>query len=237
MGFVWPASPEQLIAHQQELALAPATLWRPESGALAIGACVVVFARGYKGPGAAGDRAWVAASVLRDRHVLAAAGIVAYAGAAYAPGLLALREGPCLEAAVRALAVRPDVLLVDGTGRDHPRQAGLALHLGAAVDLPTIGVTHRPLLASGPWPEDRPGATSPLLLDGELVGMWLRTRAGARPLAVHPAWRTDLDTAAQTIGRATYEHRTPEPLRHARTLARSARARHSSRAEHHPTNH
>jgi deoxyribonuclease V len=30
-----------------------------------------------------------------------------------------------------------DALLVDATGRDHPRRAGLALHLGAMLDLPT----------------------------------------------------------------------------------------------------
>ena len=219
---MWPALPEQLIAYQHALALARPTLWRPHPGTLALGACVVVFARGYSGPGAAGDRAWVAATVLRDRQALSESGIAAHAGGTYAPGLLALREGPCLEAAVRALDVRPDVLLVDGTGRDHPRRAGLAIHLGAVLDLPTIGVTHRPLLASGPWPEDRQGSTSPLRLDGELVGMWLRTRAGARPLAIHAAWRTDLDTAVQTILAATYG-----PLRQARTLARTARARHS----------
>jgi hypothetical protein len=56
-------------------------------------------------------------------------------------------EGPLLEAAVRALPAQPDVLLVDATGRDHPRRGGLALHLGAALDLPTVGVTHRPPVA------------------------------------------------------------------------------------------
>ena len=98
---MWPASPEQLIAYQHELALAGPPLWRPQCGTLAIGACVVIFARGDSGPGAAGDRAWVAATVLRDLQPAARAEIVAHAGAAYAPGLLALREGPCLEAAVR----------------------------------------------------------------------------------------------------------------------------------------
>jgi deoxyribonuclease V len=115
-------------------------------------------------------------------------------------------------------------LLVDGTGRDHPRGAGLAVHLGAVLDLATVGVTHRPLMAAGDWPEDRRGATSPLLLDGAPVGMWLRTRAGARPLAVHPGWRTDLETSARIVEGAAAAHRTPEALRHARMLARTLRA-------------
>lgn len=146
------------------------------------------------------------------------------AGAPYEPGLLALREGAQLEAAVRGLPQPPDVLLVDGTGRDHPRRAGLALHLGAVLGLPTIGVTHRPLVAAGDWPPDERGARRPLLLDGELVGYWLRTREGTRPLAVHAAWRTDADTAAEVV-LAVSRVRTPEPLRDARRRAREARAR------------
>ena len=149
------------------------------------------------------------------------------AGAPYEPGLLALREGALLEAAVRALPARPKVLLVDATGRDHPRRAGLALQLGAVLELPTVGVTHRPLAAEGEWPADERGARSPLLLGGELVGYWLRTRAGTRSLAVHAAWRTDPDTAATVVLSAS-RARTPEPLRRARRRAREARALHNS---------
>lgn len=163
--------------------------------------------------------------VLRDGRTVAEATVTGHAGAPYAAGLLALREGPLLEAAVRALSVAPEVLLVDATGRDHPRRAGLALHLGAVLGLPTVGVTHRPLLAAGEWPADARGATSPLRLDGRTVAAWLRTRRGTRPLAVHPGWRTDLDDALKLVMAATLRHRTPEPVRRARTLARTARSR------------
>jgi hypothetical protein len=130
---------------------------------------------------------------------------------------------PCWEAALRGLPEPPDVLLVDATGRDHPRRAGLALHLGAVLDIPTIGVTHRPLVAEGGWPPDERGARSPLLLDDDLVGYWLRTRPGTRPLAVHAGWRTDVDTAVGVV-LSTSRVRTPEPLRRARHRAREARA-------------
>jgi deoxyribonuclease V len=115
---------------------------------------------------------------MRGQRVLAEATVTGVAAAPYQAGLLALREGPCQEAAVRALPLAPDVLLLDATGRDHPRRAGLALHLGAVTGLPTVGVTHRPLLADGPWPPDEPGAYTPLELDGERVGAWVRTRVG-----------------------------------------------------------
>jgi deoxyribonuclease V len=221
----WPRTVEALVAVQQELAAARPPPWTHTDRPSAIGACVVAFPRGKTGAGAAGDVGWAAAAVLRGPNVLAEATVSGEAGAPYAPGLLALREGALHEAAVRALGSAPDVLLVDATGRDHPRRAGLALQLGAVLDLPTVGVTHRPLLAAGEWPDDVRGATSDLRLDGERVGAWLRTRRGARPLAVHAGWRTAVDTAVAVVLSAAGRHRTPEPVRHARRLARVTRSR------------
>ena len=216
----WPTSAAELVSVQRRLAVADPPSWRPSQSAV-IGACVVLFERGATGPGAAGDRGWAAAA-LGGRAGVVVAGA---AGGPYEPGLLALREGPLLEASVRALPSEPDVLLVDATGRDHPRRAGLALQLGAVLGIPTVGVTHRPRLAHGAWPEDIRGASSPLLLDREQVGWWLRTRRGSRPVAVHPAWRTDLDVALAVTLAASERYRTPEPLRIARGLARTRRAR------------
>ncbi|HYB29648.1 MAG TPA: endonuclease V [Solirubrobacteraceae bacterium] len=220
----WPSTAPELIASQRALAAATPNPWTPPDPPIAIGACVVVFPRGQSGRGTAGDLAWAAAAVLRRRRVLAEATIATTATGHYEPGLLALREGPALEAAVHALALAPDVLLVDATGRDHPRRAGLALHLGSVIGLPTVGVTHRPLLAHGPWPSQERGAHSPLLVDGAPVGAWLRTRRGARPLAIHPGWRTTLEVAIEVVLASTHGHRTPEPIRHARRLARVMRA-------------
>ncbi len=221
---MWPKLDTELIEVQRGLAVATPEPWTARSSSLAVGAVVVVFPRFQTGRGARGDPAWAAAAVLHGRRVLAEATITTTAAAPYEPGLLALREGPCLEAAVRALADAPDVLLLDATGRDHPRRAGLALHLGAVTGLPTVGVTHRPLLAEGPWPPDELGAYTPLELDGERVGAWVRTRVGARPLAVHPGWRTTLESAIEVVLGAVQGHRTPEPLRRARQLARVMRA-------------
>jgi deoxyribonuclease V len=146
------------------------------------------------------------------------------ASAPYVPGMLALRLGPLVEELVRRIAPRPDVLLLDATGRDHPRRAGLALHVGAALDVPTVGVTHRPLLATGDWPSDERGATSPLIISTEQVAAWIRSRQGTRPLVVHPGWRVDVDTAVEVVRASLAGHRTPEPLRIARQAARRARA-------------
>lgn len=215
----WPASAAELIVEQRSLAAAAPRRWRPGPTAR-VGACFVCFERGASGPGRAGDRGWAAAAVGAESAVVSGE-----AGAPFEAGLLALREGPLLEAAVRALAETPDVLLVNATGRDHPRGAGLALQLGSVLGLPTVGVTHRPLLATGGWPDDEAGAQAPLALAGQVVGYWLRTGRGARPLAVRAAWRTDAETAAAVVRSLAGGPRTPEPLRVARQAAKRARAR------------
>lgn len=194
-----------------------------------VGGCFIAYARGEAGPGHPGDRAWAAAVAWRSDDgrgdVVARAVVADRVPAAYAPGLLARREGPILAAAVDALDVRPDVQLVDATGVDHPRRAGLALHLGAVLDVATVGVTHRPLVATGAPPELRRGATARLTTDERCVGFWVCTRSNARPVAAHAAWRTTPATAAEVVlAASTSAARTPIPLKEARRVARDARA-------------
>jgi deoxyribonuclease V len=219
----WPSSADEVVEAQRALAAARPPAFRPSAKPIVVAGCFVCSQRGKAGVGAAGDPLWAAAATRGKTAV-----IEAEAGASYLPGLLALREGPALEAAMRALGRIPDALLADATGRDHPRGAGLALHLGAVLDVPTVGVTHRPLLAAGAWPADEPGARSRLLLEDTVVGYWLRTRLGTRPLAVHAAWRTDPETAVELVRSTLSGSRTPEPLRMARQAAREARAAASS---------
>jgi len=223
MSTPWPATEDELVAAQRELASASPEPWRSENGR-AVAGCFVCFQRGRVGPGAAGDPGWAAAAMLVGDDLAGISTVTGAAPAPYVPGLLALRDGPLLEAAVLRLPARPDVLLVNATGRDHPRRAGLALHLGARLEIPTIGVTTEPLIARGDWPTDEPAALSPLRIEQEVVGCWLRPRRGVRPIAVHPGWRTDLEMAVAVVTAATRKVRTPEPLRQARRAAREARA-------------
>ena len=221
---MWPLDAESLMEAQRSSS--PRRI--PNRGGLRSVTCSSAAAgcasrAGFVGAVSAGDAAWVAAVVMRGGKVVAQEVRRGVAGAPYSPGLLALRLGQLMDDAVRALATRPDVLLVDATARDHPRGAGLALHLGAELDLPTVGITHRPLLGLGAWPEDRRGATTPLRIDDAVVGCWMRTRPGVRPVAVHPGWRVDLETAVEVVAGTTGQRRTPEPLRRARRLAREAR--------------
>ena len=211
------------MARQNELALSASDPVAFGDGSVRIGGCWVCFLRGLTGPGTDRDPAWCAVVTMRRSNVVEQRVVAGTASAPYLPGLMALRLGPLMDQTVRLLDEPPEVLLLDATASDHPRRAGLALHLGVELDTPTIGVTHRPLTASGEWPADRRGATSPLRIGDSVVGCWLRTQTGVRPLAVHPGWRIDLATAAEIVLAFTRRQRTPEPLRRARQLARRAR--------------
>jgi Endonuclease V len=140
--------------------------WQPTTTLPRIGACLICFER-VQGAGATGDTGFAGAAVTYRRRLLAGAVSSGPAGGPYLPALLALREGPLLEQAVRSLPVVPEVLVVNATGRDHPRRAGLALHLGAVLGLPTVGVTTRPRSRScrprpvGPAPQSPCAAPAP----------------------------------------------------------------------------
>jgi DNA polymerase-4 len=172
-----------------------------------------------------GDAAWAAAVTVLDGETVDAVVVRGRTGAGYRPGYLALVWGPLLEASVAALRHRPAVVLVDATGCDHPRRAGLALHLGAVLNLPTIGVTDRTLVASRGDPGPDRGDDRPLLIDGRVVGYVLRTRPRTRSVCVHAGWATGPDGARDLVLAVTGPgSRTPEPLRRARRLARLRRA-------------
>ena len=221
-----------LEQEQYRLASLAPPPWRPGPGPIVAAGAFVAFARGEQGPGHTGDGAFVGAAATCGTTEIARVVIEGRAGASYRAGYLAAREGALIEHGLRALldgGLNPDVLLIVATGRDHPRRAGRAFHMGAVRVLPSVGVTHRPLLASGAEPDDVVGATTELRLDGTVVGRWLRVHRGVRPLAVHTGWQTDDRTAIDVIRRVTGAARTPEPLRLARTAARERRAEQEGR--------
>ena len=216
---LWPTSATRLVELQEVLGRSSPEPWEPAAAGMAVAGCFVCFAPTT----CPGEQTWAAATLLRKGSAMVHSLIEGEAEAAYEPGLLALREGSLLEAAVRALPETPDVLLVNATGRDHPRGAGLAVHLGAVLDIPTVGVTERTLQAEGDWPAVERGAVSALCLEGQLVGFWLRTRRAIRPVPVHAGWRTSPSVAVQVVLQAVRKARTPEPIRRARMVARRAR--------------
>lgn len=159
----------------------------------------------------------------------------------YIPGLLSFREGGAILAAFEALDTEPDLALVDGSGRIHYREAGLATHMGLMLDLPMIGVAKNLLCGSPVKSLDETfpvGTRIPIEADdrvetaefGTVIGHALQTRqfdSGDRyvnPLYVSPGHRFGTETAADVVEGCCAGYKLPEPTRMADRYADEAKA-------------
>jgi deoxyribonuclease V len=141
----------------------------------------------------------------------------------YVPGLLSFRESPVLLAAFARLRTEPDLILIDGHGRAHPRRFGLACHLGILLDKPTIGCAKSRLVGEHQEPGPKAGSTTPLMLEGERLGVVLRTRDDVRPIYVTTGHRVSLDSALDLVKQCVDGFRIPKPTREADHYVRDLR--------------
>jgi deoxyribonuclease V len=137
----------------------------------------------------------------------------------YIPGLLSFRETPAVVAALQGLPAAPDLLMVDGHGRAHPRRFGIACHLGLVLDLPTLGCAKSRLVGHHDEPGNEIGAWTPLVDHDEIIGAVLRTRPGVKPVFVSVGHRISLETAIRFVLACGRGVRLPEPTRLADALA------------------
>lgn len=133
----------------------------------------------------------------------------------YVPTYLTYRELPALAPLVKD--VPGTVYLVDGHGILHPRRAGVASHIGVALNVPTAGAA-KALLAG--TVDDPDAERSAIRLDGEVAGCMLRH--GRKAAFVSPGHRTSLRRAVKLCSE-TLQKGVPVPLRRAHELANQAR--------------
>jgi deoxyribonuclease V len=141
----------------------------------------------------------------------------------YVPGLLSFRESPVLIAAFQRLRTEPDLIMIDGHGRAHPRSFGIACHIGVLFDKPTVGCAKSLLIGEYQEPGPRTGSTSSLLFRGERVGVVLRTRDNVKPIFVTQGHRLALDTAVTLVRQCADGFRIPKPTREADRYVRQLR--------------
>jgi len=141
----------------------------------------------------------------------------------YVPGLLSFREIPSLLQAWEKLALKPDVLIVDGHGIAHPRRLGIATHLGLLIDVPTVGCAKSKLTGRYDEPDQEPGATSPLWDRHEQIGLVLRTKRKVQPLFVSPGHKITFAQSVQLVLQCITKYRLPETTRHAHNAVNELR--------------
>ena len=141
----------------------------------------------------------------------------------YVPGLLSFREGPVLLAAFARLKTEPDLILIDGHGRAHPRLFGIASHIGVLLDKPTIGCAKSLLVGEHEEPGTKANSTKPLWFKGERVGEVLRTRDNVKPIYVTTGHRVSLASAVEFVKHCCDGFRIPRPTREADHYVRELR--------------
>ena len=147
----------------------------------------------------------------------------------YIPGLLFFREGPAVIATLKKLHRRPDVLIVNGCGINHPRFAGLASHVGVILDTATVGVSKETLCGDYVEP-DRAGHATALAFKGAALGFVLKPMADLKPIFISPGNQISVQGALRVVRRCIGNHRLPEPLRLAQIKARHLRSKARARA-------
>lgn len=157
--------------------------------------------------------------------VIEKAGVVDKATFPYIPGLLFFREGKAVVKALQSLEGEPDLLMVDGHGLAHPRNFGIASHLGVIFNKPSLGVAKKPLSGEFSLPEEKPWSKSPIFKEGKEVGFVLRTKPNCRPVFVSLGHLIDLETAFKLLLKTTTKYRQPEPVRLAHIFSNELRSK------------
>ncbi|MFO8114503.1 MAG: endonuclease V [Halorubrum sp.] len=188
------------------------------------------------------ERAVSAAVAIRGGVVIEYASAVTPLSIPYVPGLLAFREGEPMLAALDALDAEPDLLVCDGSGRIHFREAGIATHVGVLLDVPSVGVAKRLLCGEPDGSTDgRPeGWRTPIRADESVetadptdrtvIGYAYQSRQyptsrRVNPLYVSPGHRVSAETTVDLVEALCAGYKLPEPTRLADAYADAVKRR------------
>lgn len=214
----WPRNYQEAVAVQETLRGQVQLIPLPRPPRLVAGADAICDREDKKIFGA------IAVYSYPELELVEEAGAAGVCPFPYRTGLLSFREVPILAAAFARLKQRPDVLLVDGQGIAHPRGLGLATHLGLVLEVPSIGVAKSRLVGKGEEPGPDAGAASPLVWQGKVVGLILRTQRERKPFYLSPGHRITLAESLGIVMACVRRYRNPLPLRQADQLSRRLRS-------------
>jgi deoxyribonuclease V len=160
-----------------------------------------------------------------DLQIINSFSKISYTSFPYIPGFLSFREAPAVLDIFSEISDPPDVLICDGQGIAHPRGLGLASHLGLLLNLPTIGCAKSILVGKYREPALHKGNHSPLIHQGQIVGVALRSRSNVKSIFVSSGYKIELQDAVQLVLHTCQRYRIPEPLRIAHRLVNEMRTR------------
>jgi deoxyribonuclease V len=172
-----------------------------------------------------GEKAVSAVVVMQEGEVVEKVHAVEELQMPYIPGLLAFREAPAITSALQKLGSEPDLLVLDGSGRIHFREAGIAAHIGVLFDVLAIGVAKN-LLCGKPHNDTHymeEGEKVPIHSDesletstNQLIGYAFQSRqypnsTKINPLYVSPGHQLSAETAVEIVKKLGGDYKLPEP--------------------------
>ena len=137
----------------------------------------------------------------------------------YVPTFLAFREMPYILALYKKLHKEPDLMLIDGHGRSHPRGMGIATQAGLCLRKPSIGVAKR--LLFGMLVETDGGDFVVVHPEtGEPLAFAYKEKTRFRPVFISVgAGVSKLSEAVSLVLPLFKGHREPEPLRYVHNVS------------------
>lgn len=137
----------------------------------------------------------------------------------YVPTYLAFREMPYILALYKKLHEEPDLLLIDGHGKSHPRGMGIATQAGLSLRKPSIGVAKR--LLFGGLLETADGSS--LVVHPETrepLAVAYKEKPRFKPVFISVgAGVSNLSEAVSLVLPLFKGHREPEPLRYVHNVS------------------
>ena len=111
------------------------------------------------------------------------------------------------------------VFMFDGNGILHPYGMGLASHMGAALDIPTVGAAKGLLCGTLDEYPTRQGEAGKINFEGKHIGYGLRSSLKAKKLLyVSPGHQVSKTTALEIV-KSCCRTRIPDPVREAHKAA------------------
>ncbi|MFX1502211.1 MAG: endonuclease V [Promethearchaeota archaeon] len=142
----------------------------------------------------------------------------------YKPGFLGFRECKLLATVISKVPNKPALIMCDGHGKIHPRRFGEAVHLGYALDIPSMGVAKNSFVGFSDWQkiERVKGNKTPIWAKNpknlskedlnDFLGYAVCLNDGYKPVFISEGYKISLNLVLRICLATTKNHRQPEPL-------------------------
>jgi len=159
---------------------------------------------------------------LRENKIIETSTAHANVNFPYKAGYLGFRESKLISLAIKSASLKPELIICDGHGINHPRRFGEAVQIGLALQIPSIGIAKNPYFGYSEWKsiKKKKGLKEPIWEFkpnkaremNELLGYSICLVDGKSPVFISIGYRITLETALNIALRTSIKNRQTEPL-------------------------